>query len=694
MEFVVRISYAELYNEELKDLLATTPSSEGLKIVDDVYLGPSIQNITEVNFSSPDQVKQLLEKGESSRRFGVTNMNAHSSRSHVMVRVCIESRKVSSKPQYPLRLSWGKDKPEIVTTLNLVDLAGSERATKSGTTGQALKEGGFINKSLLTLGTIISNLSEGKHSHNPYRDSKLTRLLSSALGGNARTCMITCISPASGNLSESLSTLRFASRAKHIVNLVHKNEVISMKTLVNKLALQATEMDELRAKLELSRQLGYYPGSSSNGGNGQHQTDLLRDRAAHISKNMCNLRFLIMHAPKLIEGLRKVGGVNHLVKKVQNDVRTAIIGYNRTGSSEDGGSGKYTTGQHNNGDLSVIIEEHSNLISTYLPKEQRLLYKLQLLQEKNGKSSTEWFSSSSSGMNDGDDNNDWLQHNASDGSHEEDDFDFMNLFSGNLKEQAEYAYFQGEDIRATAVRRIQHLENELLEGIQREKAAKKLFNEQLEVSRDQMEAIQRHIANEGQLQKHFEELRVLSDQRLNESDNKSQLLMQRIGVLEVALGDKDADLGRCHTTIRNREGEIEKLKTQCDQLMKDLAATVASRKAFEEETSRVRSDMRIQMDRLRNNMHEMLLQGGQESKVMEGHNAHLQKELDSLRDNLEVETRSKDRLEEELSKIRNDVALMRDEQRLHMNNVTVARSEVSSFRNIICNSISNILKCC
>ena len=245
-EYLVKLTYAELYNEELRDLLSTAPTTTegGLKIIEDPLLGPSIQNATEAVFLSTSQVKALLIEGENRRHFGVTNMNAHSSRSHVLVRLSIESRKVATKSSHPLRSTWNSDKPTYMSTLNLVDLAGSERASKSGTSGQSLKEGSFINKSLLTLGTVISNLSEGKQGiHIPYRNSKLTRLLSTALGGNAKTCMITCISPASGNAVESMSTLRFASRAKRVVNMVQQNEVAqSMKSLSAKLAMQSQEM--------------------------------------------------------------------------------------------------------------------------------------------------------------------------------------------------------------------------------------------------------------------------------------------------------------------------------------------------------------------------------------------------------------------------------------------------------------------
>ena len=193
-----------------------------------------------------------MERGGAIRATGETKMNEMSSRSHAVFIVIAEQSEtiyvdehgdhMSNEEFQRFMNSRGiKREQEMknleshlkqsfkVGKLNLVDLAGSERANKSGTTGQSLKEGSFINKSLLTLGTVIANLSEGKiGSHIPYRDSKLTRLLSSALGGNSKTSMITCISPASGNIIESLITLRFASRAKLIVNKISKNEILSV----------------------------------------------------------------------------------------------------------------------------------------------------------------------------------------------------------------------------------------------------------------------------------------------------------------------------------------------------------------------------------------------------------------------------------------------------------------------------------
>ena len=317
-EYLIKLTYAELYNEELKDLLAPILiENNTLKIVEDPITGPSIQNITEAIFTTASEVKRLLDEGESKRHFGVTNMNAHSSRSHVIVRLHIESRKVASKSlssEGSLRTSWGKDKPSCISTLNLVDLAGSERSNKSGTSGQSLKEGSFINKSLLTLGTVISNLSEGKSGqHIPYRNSKLTRLLASALGGNAKTVMITCISPASGNTVESLSTLRFAGRAKKIVNKVKKNEILDAKALNMKLMQQSLELETLRSKLE-------GVGTVDN-----EEYNTIKQKSIAVSKNWKSLRYFMMRESLVTKAFKKAG-LTMLAKKVKQDMKSVIAG--------------------------------------------------------------------------------------------------------------------------------------------------------------------------------------------------------------------------------------------------------------------------------------------------------------------------------------------------------------------------------
>merc|ERR1719334_2411054 len=141
-------------------------------------------------------------------------MNQHSSRSHAIFTITIES--MDTGPDGKQRIRVGH--------LHLVDLAGSERQTKTGATGERLKEATKINLSLSTLGNVISALVDGKSSHIPYRDSKLTRLLQDSLGGNAKTIMVATISPASYNFDETITTLRYANRAKNIKNKPRINE--------------------------------------------------------------------------------------------------------------------------------------------------------------------------------------------------------------------------------------------------------------------------------------------------------------------------------------------------------------------------------------------------------------------------------------------------------------------------------------
>ncbi|XP_047156941.1 kinesin-like protein KIN-7O [Vigna umbellata] len=185
-EFLLRMSYMEIYNEEINDLLA--PEHRKLQIHENLERGIYVAGLREEIVASPQQVLNLMEFGESHRHIGETNMNVYSSRSHTIFRMIIESRDRSEDEE-----SGSSCDAVRVSVLNLVDLAGSERAAKTGAEGVRLKEGSHINKSLMTLGTVIKKLSEGAESqggHVPYRDSKLTRILQPSLGGNAKTAII------------------------------------------------------------------------------------------------------------------------------------------------------------------------------------------------------------------------------------------------------------------------------------------------------------------------------------------------------------------------------------------------------------------------------------------------------------------------------------------------------------------------
>lgn len=244
-EFLLRMSYMEIYNEEINDLLA--PEHRKLQVHESLERGIFVAGLREEIVASPEQVLDLMEFGESHRHIGETNMNLHSSRSHTIFRMIIESRDKAGDEE-----SVDSCDAVRVSVLNLVDLAGSERAAKTGAEGVRLKEGSHINKSLMTLGTVIKKLSEGAESqggHVPYRDSKLTRILQPALGGNANTAIICNITLAQIHADETKSSLQFASRALRVTNCARVNEILTDAALMKR---QKKEIEELRAKLQAS----------------------------------------------------------------------------------------------------------------------------------------------------------------------------------------------------------------------------------------------------------------------------------------------------------------------------------------------------------------------------------------------------------------------------------------------------------
>uniref|UniRef100_A0A8C4I505 Kinesin motor domain-containing protein n=1 Tax=Dicentrarchus labrax TaxID=13489 RepID=A0A8C4I505_DICLA len=207
-EFCLAVSYLEIYNEDILDLLCASKDKPGLSIREDPKDGIKIVGLTERRVFSAQEMVGCLELGNSARTVGSTAMNAASSRSHAIFTITLEQRR-------------GKDKSVwFVSKLHLVDLAGSERQKKTKAEGDRLKEGISINRGLLSLGNVISALGDEskKNAFVPYRDSKLTRLLQDSLGGNSHTLMIACISPADSNMEETINTLRYADRARKIKN--------------------------------------------------------------------------------------------------------------------------------------------------------------------------------------------------------------------------------------------------------------------------------------------------------------------------------------------------------------------------------------------------------------------------------------------------------------------------------------------
>ncbi|XP_023567822.1 kinesin-like protein KIF13A [Octodon degus] len=260
--FKVEVSYMEIYNEKVRDLLDPKGSRQSLKVREHKVLGPYVDGLSQLAVTSFEDIESLMSEGNKSRTVAATNMNEESSRSHAVFNIVI------TQTLYDLQSGNSGEK---VSKVSLVDLAGSERVSKTGAAGERLKEGSNINKSLTTLGLVISSLADqaagkGKNKFVPYRDSVLTWLLKDNLGGNSQTSMIATISPAADNYEETLSTLRYADRAKRIVNHAVVNEDPNAKVIrelreeVEKLKEQLSQAEamkapELKEKLEESEKL-------------------------------------------------------------------------------------------------------------------------------------------------------------------------------------------------------------------------------------------------------------------------------------------------------------------------------------------------------------------------------------------------------------------------------------------------------
>jgi kinesin family protein 4/21/27 len=251
-KFTVKVSFVEVYNEEIKDLFNLKPSinQEPLNIREENNT-IKVVNLSEIQVHSAMTTIQLLEKGSSLRVVGGTAMNDQSSRSHAIFTITLEQN---------------RDENDLIKSkFHLVDLAGSERQSKTKAEGIRLKEGININLGLLALGNVISVLGEdnpmNKVKHVPYRESKLTRLLQDSLGGNSHTLMIACVSPADSNMEESLNTLRYADRARKIKN----KPIVNIDPQAAEVANLRQQVIELKAHiLQLTGGAGYTPSFADN----------------------------------------------------------------------------------------------------------------------------------------------------------------------------------------------------------------------------------------------------------------------------------------------------------------------------------------------------------------------------------------------------------------------------------------------
>jgi kinesin family member 5 len=238
IEYTVRVSYMEIYMERIRDLLV--PQHDNLPVHEEKSRGVYVKGLLEIYVSSVQEVYEVMRRGGAARAVAATNMNQESSRSHSIFVITVTQKNVET----------GSAKSG---QLFLVDLAGSEKVGKTGASGQTLEEAKKINKSLSALGMVINALTDGKSTHIPYRDSKLTRILQESLGGNSRTTLIINCSPSSYNDMETVSTLRFGVRAKAIKNKAKINAELSpaeLKQLLRKAQGQVTNFESYISNLE------------------------------------------------------------------------------------------------------------------------------------------------------------------------------------------------------------------------------------------------------------------------------------------------------------------------------------------------------------------------------------------------------------------------------------------------------------
>ncbi|XP_010426568.1 PREDICTED: kinesin-like protein KIN-4B [Camelina sativa] len=258
MGFQLHVSFIEILKEEVLDLLDSVPlnrlangtpgkvvlSKSPVQIRESPNGVITLSGATEVPITTREEMASCLEQGSLTRATGSTNMNNESSRSHAIFTITLEQmRKISSTSVVKDTVDEDMGEEYFCAKLHLVDLAGSERAKRTGSGGVRLKEGIHINRGLLALGNVISALGDEKKrkegAHVPYRDSKLTRLLQDSLGGNSKTVMIACISPADINAEETLNTLKYANRARNI-----QNKPVANKDLI------CSEMQKMRQQLQ------------------------------------------------------------------------------------------------------------------------------------------------------------------------------------------------------------------------------------------------------------------------------------------------------------------------------------------------------------------------------------------------------------------------------------------------------------
>ncbi|XP_060963973.1 kinesin-like protein KIN-4C [Cannabis sativa] len=372
-EFLIRVSFIEIFKEEVFDLLDTSstttfsknegaasskpvgPARAPIQIRETANGGITLAGVTEAEVQTKEEMASYLTRGSLSRATASTNMNSQSSRSHAIFTITMEQKKIVNGTA--ATDDFGDE--ILCAKLHLVDLAGSERAKRTGGDGMRFKEGIHINKGLLALGNVISALGDEKKrketGHVPYRDSKLTRLLQDSLGGNSKTVMIACVSPADTNAEETLNTLKYANRARNIQN----------KAVINRDPM-AAQLQRMRSQVEqLQGELLFYRGCDA-GTSPYEELQILKRKVSLLEASKEELKRELQESQVTCQHLTQ----RAFEAQVEKDKLAMKIEMARNGKSWD--------------EVDLHSEQEHDLLKNYVFRIQEL--EGELLQLKNSNS--------------------------------------------------------------------------------------------------------------------------------------------------------------------------------------------------------------------------------------------------------------------------------------------------------------------
>ena len=360
-KYLVKVSYIEIYNETVNDLI--DPSKKNLEIRESGNKGIFVNNLSEISVNNLEKAMQLLNKGESNRIIAETKLNEKSSRSHTIFKINIE---------FHMKEKNNNKEKKYNSQLNLVDLAGSENVSKAKCEGIRIKEGGNINKSLLALSNVINKLSQNNKSFVNYRDSKLTRLLQTSLGGNSKTTIICTMVDDNSHYSETLNTLHFGMKAKNIKTIVKVNEVINDKgkiamenqALRNKIKMLEKLINDKKSLKENNNEENKGNKTSSILSSGNKNDIQNNEQISNLEKEVSLLKRYLMNNEEMGSDLNSIQGAGDWMSAQGGDMYNNIYNIN-SGMSNINTSGYKPSFTQRISNLSAIRGSESAIKSSY-----------------------------------------------------------------------------------------------------------------------------------------------------------------------------------------------------------------------------------------------------------------------------------------------------------------------------------------